>query len=89
MDVENPITGRYTLEVSSPGLDRQLRRLRHYEKNLGKLVRVIPKDKIAGRNLLVGRLLTADENAIRLSVDDEEVAIPLDQVKKARLEPEI
>ena len=89
LDVENPIKGRFTLEVSSPGLDRLLKKPRHYEKNLGKLVRVVPREKVAGRNFLVGRLLEADENAIRLSVDDEEVEIPLAQVKKARLELEI
>ena len=89
LDVENPIKGRFTLEVSSPGLDRLLKKPRHYEKNLGKLVKVVPREKVAGRNFLVGRLLEADENAIRLSVDDEEVEIPLAQVKKARLELEI
>ena len=89
LDVENPIKGRFTLEVSSPGLDRLLKKPRHYEKNLGKLVRVVPRQMVAGRNFLVGRLLEADENAIRLSVDDEEVEIPLAQVKKARLELEI
>ncbi len=89
MDVEDPIKGRFTLEVSSPGLDRLLKKPRHYEKNLGKLVRVVPRQMVAGRNFLVGRLLEADENAIRLSVEGEEVVIPLDQVKKARLELEI
>ncbi len=89
MDVEDPIKGRFTLEVSSPGLDRLLKKPRHYEKNLGKLVRVVPRQMVDGRNFLVGRLLEADENAIRLSVDDEEVEIPLAQVKKARLELEI
>ena len=44
---------------------------------------------IAGRNFLVGRLLEADEEAIRLSVEGEDVVIPLDMVKKARLELEI
>ena len=89
LDVENPITGRFTLEVSSPGLDRLLKKLRHYEKNLGKLVKVVPRQMVDGRNFLVGRLLEADENAIRLSVDGEDIEIPLDQVKKARLELEI
>jgi len=89
LDVENPIKGRFTLEVSSPGLDRLLKKPRHYEKNLGKLVKVVPRQMVAGRNFLVGRLLAADEDAIRLSVEGEEVVIPLDQVKKARLELEI
>ncbi len=89
LDVDNPISGRFTLEVSSPGLDRRLKKPRHYEKNLGKLVRVVPTQMVAGRNFLVGRLLEADKDTIRLSVEGEEVVIPLDQVKKARLELEI
>ncbi|MCK4911531.1 MAG: ribosome maturation factor RimP [Thermodesulfovibrionales bacterium] len=89
LDVENPIKGRFTLEVSSPGLDRLLKKLSHYEKNLGKLVRVVPRQMVAGRNFLVGRLLEVDEEAIRLSVEGEDVVIPLDMVKKARLELEI
>ncbi len=89
LDVENPIKGRFTLEVSSPGLDRLLKKPRHYEKNLGKIIKVVPRQMIAGRNFLVGRLLEADEEAIRLSVDGEDVVIPLDEVKKARLELEI
>ncbi len=56
---------------------------------LGVVEWVVPREKIADRNFLLGKLLAADENAIRLSVDDEEVEIPLDQVKKARLELEI
>ncbi len=89
LDVEDPIKGRFTLEVSSPGLDRRLKKLAHYEKNLGKLVRVVPREKVAGRNFLLGKLLGADEEKIRLSVEGEEVEVALDNVKKARLEPEI
>ena len=89
LDVEDPIKERFTLEVSSPGLDRRLKKLSHYEKNLGKLIRVVPREKVAGRNFLLGKLLGADEEKIRLSVEGEEVEVALKNVKKARLEPEI
>lgn len=89
LDVEDPIQGRYTLEVGSPGLDRQLKKPGHYVKSVGKLLRVVPVEKLAGRNLLMGRLLRTDGKTITLSVDGEEVTLGLDAVKKARLEPEI
>ena len=89
LDVDDPIKARFTLEVSSPGLDRKLKRPEHYMKNTGKLVRVVPREKEAGRNFLLGRLIKADEVSITLEVDGEEVSIPLANVKKARLEPEI
>jgi ribosome maturation factor RimP len=89
LEVEDPIQGKYTLEVTSPGLDRPLKRPEHYEKSVGKLVRVVPREKVAGRNFLMGRLLSTDGKTIMLSVDGEEVTVPLEAVKKARLEPEI
>ena len=89
LDVDDPIKGRFTLEVSSPGLDRRLKKLAHYEKNLGKTVKVVPSEKVGDRNFLLGKLLGADEHKIRLLVEDEVIVIALDNVKKARLEPEI
>lgn len=90
LDVEDIMRGRYTLEVSSPGLDRALKKPRHFEKSVGKLVRVVPLEKVEGRNFLVGKLLSADGEKITLAVEEAgEVSIPLAGVKKARLEPEI
>jgi ribosome maturation factor RimP len=89
LDVENPIKGHFTLEVSSPGLDRALKKPGHYMKNIGKLVRVVPREEMAGRNFLLGKLMEADEESIKLSIDGEEVKVPMDEIKRARLEPEI
>jgi ribosome maturation factor RimP len=89
MDVEDPIEGSYTLEVSSPGLDRPLKTLRHYEKSIGKLVKVVLKEDREGSGFLRGRLLSVDEKGIGISVDGHEMAIPFDTIKRARLEPEV
>jgi ribosome maturation factor RimP len=89
MEVEDPIEGSYTLEVSSPGLDRPLKTLRHYEKSIGKLVKVVLKEDREGSGFLRGRLLSVDAKGIGISVDGREMAIPFDTIKRARLEPEV
>lgn len=89
LDVEDPIRTSYTLEVSSPGMDRPLRSLKDYVKNEGKLARVITKEKVGGQNFLLGRISGVQGNAIRLLIDDKgEVEIPFEQISKARLEIE-
>jgi len=89
LDVENPISGSYTLEVSSPGLDRPLRNLQDYEKNMGKLARVITKEKIGNRNFFIGRISGIHHGMIRLLVGDQEMDIPVDNISRASLEIEV
>jgi ribosome maturation factor RimP len=88
LDVEAPIEGRYTLEVSSPGLDRALKKPIHFEKSIGKLIKVVFTKEAEGGSM-IGRLLRADAEKIVLDVDEEENTIPMGDVKKTRLEPEI
>jgi ribosome maturation factor RimP len=89
LDVEDPIEGHYTLEVSSPGLDRPLRTRGHYDKSVGKLVRVVTREKVDGETLLIGRLkdVLADRIVLALPGGDREVHF--DNIKKARLEVEL
>ena len=89
LDVENPIPGSYTLEVSSPGLDRPLRNLKDYEKNTGKLARVITKEKIGNRNFFIGRISGIHYGMIRLLVGEQEMNIPVDNISRASLEIEV
>lgn len=89
LDVEDPLQGRYTLEVSSPGLDRPLKALRHYEKNIGKLVKIVLKEKQDGQGFFLGRLTGANNKIVVLDVRGEAVTIAMDNVKRARLEVEI
>ena len=89
LDVEDIFTGRYTLEVSSPGLDRPLKGLRDFEKQKGKLVRITTAEKIENQNSFVGRIQGIDNNMIKLFVNTREIDIPFENISKARLEIEI
>lgn len=90
LDLEDPIPGRYTLEVSSPGLDRPLYGERDYERFAGRRVRVTTFSPVDGRRRFVGRLVGLVDGAVRLALEDgREVGIPTENVAKARLEVEI
>ena len=90
LDVEDPIRASYVLEVSSPGMDRPLKRPRDFEMNIGKLARVVTKESIEKQNFFVGRIkeVRADR-VILLAADEREIEIPFEQVSKARLEIEL
>ncbi|MFA5354444.1 MAG: ribosome maturation factor RimP [Thermodesulfovibrionales bacterium] len=66
LDVEDPIAGPYLLEVSSPGLDRPLVKQADFEKSIGKLARVVTKEKIDNQTFLLGRITDVGEGWIRL-----------------------
>jgi ribosome maturation factor RimP len=89
LDVEDPIPVSYTLEVSSPGLDRPLRELKDFEKNVGKLARIITVEKIENQNLFIGRISRANNKSLRLLVNDREIDIPFEKILRARLEVEL
>lgn len=88
LDVEDPIPGQYTLEVSSPGLDRPLTRARHFEAVVGQEIRVKTEAAVAGRRRFRGRLEKADHEGIDMRVDGGIYRIPLSVVATARLVPE-
>lgn len=89
LDVEDPIPVSYTLEVSSPGLDRPLRELKDFEKNAGKLARIVTVEKIENQNLFIGRISKVNSKSLRLLVNDREIDIPFDKILRARLEVEL
>jgi len=89
MDVEDPIQTSYVLEVSSPGLDRPLRGLKDFESNVGKLARVVTKERIRNQSFFVGRITEVKDSNITLIMNDKtEISIPFQEVSKARLEIE-
>ena len=88
LDVNDPIAGHYTLEVSSPGLDRLLFRRADYERFTGSLVKVRMAVPRAGRRKFRGRLLRVEDRNIVVDQDGEEVALALDHIEEARLVPE-
>jgi ribosome maturation factor RimP len=88
LDSEDPIPGAYTLEVSSPGLDRVLRTREHFARCVGEQVKIEMAAPLEGRRRFAGRLeqVLADEIEVRL--DDRIVRLPIDGVAKARVVPE-
>ena len=90
LDEQQPITGSYTLEVSSPGIDRPLRDLADFEAYVGSVANVTLAAPIAGRRRFVGRIESVDGDTIVLDVDDAgEVAVPYASVGRARLKAQV
>jgi ribosome maturation factor RimP len=88
LDVEDVVPTAYTLEVSSPGLDRPLTKPRDYERFSGRSVRVRYKGP-EGRRKVKGRLLGLVDGMIRVETDGGPLSIPLEQAERVQLEPEV
>jgi ribosome maturation factor RimP len=88
LEVEDPIKGHYTLEVSSPGFDRILRTREHFERFVGERIFAELKLPIEGRRRYVGVLKQVQGDAILLEVDGKVHSLPLERIQKARLRPE-
>ena len=88
LDVEDPISGNYTLEVSSPGLDRPLFTPAHFERFTGEVAKVALKLPQEGRRRLQGRVLGVDGETIRVDVDGQAFEVAHGNVEKARLVPD-
>jgi ribosome maturation factor RimP len=87
LDVEDPITDAYTLEVSSPGIDRPLTRAKDYSRWAGHVARLETSLSIEGRRRFKGTLLGLEGDLVRLRLDDgKEAMVPLDAISKAKLE---
>ena len=87
LDVEDPIAGSYTLEVSSPGIDRPLTRAKDFVRWSGHLARVETAEPIEGRRRFKGTLLGLQEGKVKLRLDDgAEAEVPLTAVSRAKLE---
>ncbi len=85
LDHEDPIAGHYTLEVTSPGLERQLRTAAHFQRELGKVITVRLRDPLADPRRLQGALSAADERTATLLLDDgAERTIAIADIDKAR-----
>ncbi len=88
LDVEDPLPGRYNLEVSSPGLDRKLTKPAHFQRFTGEILKVQMRFPIEGRRRFRGRLLSADDRNIVLEVDGTQHSLPLSTIDSARLVPD-
>lgn len=103
LDVEDLIKMPYMLEVSSPGLDRPLTKMKDFERSRGKLARVITSEKVGTETFFMGRIIDTGDNWIRLRLEEKpskapakkkaaeeprDVFIPFEKITKARLEIE-
>lgn len=85
LDVEDPIQGKYTLEISSPGLDRPLFEMKHYQQQLGKKIKIKLHSPIQERKNWVGVLKQVEPMNIILLVDAEEIVVPFAAIEKGRV----
>jgi len=89
LDVEDPVPGNYNLEVSSPGLDRKLTKVEHFQRFEGETVKVKMRFPIEGRRHFRGALVSSDDENIVVEVDGESHSLPLKTIDTARLVPEV
>jgi|TARA_R100001509_G_scaffold143905_1_gene99990 ribosome maturation factor RimP len=89
LDVEDPIAGEYTLEVSSPGVDRLLFRLEQYPAYVGELLEVRLRRPFEGRRNFKGELKGIEGEDVVVQVDDHEYLLPGGAIEKARVYPRI
>lgn len=85
LDVEDPISGEYTLEVSSPGLDRPLFSLEQFESFAGSEVSVRLRSPLDGRRKFKGIITQVSEGAVCIEVDGETFSLPHAEVEKANI----
>ena len=88
LDVADPITGHYTLEVSSPGVDRPLFTAAQFERFAGETAKVTLKLPQDGRRRLQGAISAVDGDAITFDVDGNAFVVAVDNIEKARLVPD-
>jgi ribosome maturation factor RimP len=85
LDLRDPIAGRYTLEVSSPGLERSLKRPEHFAASVGRDVVVKTTEKLRGdSHRIEGTIAGVEGAAVELELEEEVVIVPFDQIKSAR-----
>ena len=80
LDADDPISGRYTLEVTSPGLDRPLKLPEDFRRNLGRKVRVV-----LAQSQHEGTIEAVTDDAVTLKRDDDEIVISLNDIAKAKV----
>jgi ribosome maturation factor RimP len=85
LDVEDPIEGAYSLEVSSPGIDRPLTRAKDYERFAGFEAKLETLAPIDGRKRFKGKLLGLEGSTVKIDVEGTPLALPLEEIEKAKL----
>ena len=87
LDVEDPISAEYTLEVSSPGMDRPLFTIEQFALHAGEQVKIKLRSPFDGRRNFQGLLRGVEEQDVVVQVEDHEYLLPIDQIDKANIIP--
>ena len=86
MDEKDPIDDKYSLEVSSPGLDRPLTKIEHFKRFLGYETKIEMAVEVSGRKRFKGKTTAVDENEnIKIEMDGQEYILPFNDVNKAKI----
>jgi ribosome maturation factor RimP len=86
LDTQDIVEGSYTLEVSSPGINRPLKKPEHFQRFIGKRVRVRTGDMIEGRRSFLGILKEVTGEKIRIEVEGKQYDIPFSTIEKSNYE---
>lgn len=85
LDLRDPIPGRYTLEVSTPGLERTLKSSEHFRLSVGRAVVLKTINPLVDNSHRIdGEIASADDRGVVLKVGDDEVVVPYEEIKSAR-----
>jgi len=85
LDEKDPIADKYSLEVSSPGLDRPLTKLEHFKRYVGYEVKLETEDKVDNRKRFKGKITEVSNSNVLLTMDNTLYTIPFDLIAKAKL----
>jgi ribosome maturation factor RimP len=87
LDVEDPIAGEYTLEVSSPGMDRPLYTAEQFARYSGEQVNIKLRSAFEGRRKFSGILRGVEDDEVLVVVDEHEYLLPIELIEKANIVP--
>lgn len=89
LDVEDPISSQYTLEVSSPGIERPLFTGAQFARFIGEVARVVLIAPVEGRRRFKGEIVSADDEQVTLEVDGERHDLDVADIQRANLAPDL
>jgi ribosome maturation factor RimP len=87
LDASEAIPERYVLEVSSPGIERELKKPKHLRQSVGEKIQLIVREQVASKNKVIGELLAYEDDTLTVRLEDEDEPVDIDwaNVKEARL----
>ena len=86
LDTENVVDGHYMLEVSSPGIDRPVRKAEHFQQFIGERIKLLSESPVMGRSRFRGTLTGFEDGLITVECDGEPYEIHIENLKKANLD---